>query len=156
MASGAPTNFLMAPQPDGTALRVDFWYIDNKTRMFMPITPTLYPKHQLPGLVEYPWHLVNEERFSSEMRALEDDGLLITLVLWDADNQPPLEICFLTARMGSDKLLIVITPHDYPQRRAERAHRAVRADAAAATICTKFSPMPGRNRKRSISARMDA
>ena len=68
------------------------------------------PEHQLPGLVEYPWHLVNEERFSSEMRALEADGLLITLVLWDADNQPPLEICFLTARVGADKLLIVITP----------------------------------------------
>jgi len=112
--STGSANFLMAPQPDGTALRVDFWYIDNTTRMFLPITPTLYPNAQLPGLVEYPWHLVNEERFSSEMRALEGDGLLITLVLWDADNQPPLEICFLTARVGSDKLLIVITPVNYP------------------------------------------
>jgi len=119
-ASNAMINFMMAPQPDGTALRVDFWYIDNKARMFMPITPALYPNDQLPSLVEYPWHLVNEERFSGEVRALEDDGLLITLVLWDADNQPPLEICFLiartgaTARTGSDKLLIVITSCNYP------------------------------------------
>ncbi len=110
----ASANFLMQPQPDGTALRVDFWYIDRQSRMFLPITPTLYPDDQLPTLVEYPWHLVNEERFSSEMRQLEGDGLLITLVLWDADNQPPLEICFLTARVGADKLLILITDHDYP------------------------------------------
>jgi hypothetical protein len=114
--SSALTNFVMIPQPDGTALRVDFWYIDSTARMFMPVTPTLYPSEQLPTLVEYPWHLVNEERFSGETRILEDDGLFITLVLWDSDNQPPLEICFLTARIGADKLLILITSHDFPQR----------------------------------------
>lgn len=114
--SGALTNFLMAPQADGTALRVDFWYIDRASRMFMPITPTLYPNDQLPSLVEYPWHLVNEERFSAEMRALEDDGLFITLVLWDSDNTPPLEVCFLTARLGADKMLILITSCDYPMK----------------------------------------
>ncbi len=113
--STATTNFLMAPQPDGTALRVDFWYIDRKGRMFMPVTPTLYPTDQLPSLVEYPWHLVNEERFAAETRALEGDGLFITMVLWDSDNQPPLEICFLTARLGSDKMLILITSCDFPQ-----------------------------------------
>ncbi len=112
---GGLTNFLMLPQPDGTALRVDFWYIDRQSRMFMPISPTLYPNDQLPALVEYPWHLVNEERFNAEMRALEQDGLSITLVLWDSDNQPPLEVCFLTARVGADKLLILITSCDYPQ-----------------------------------------
>jgi hypothetical protein len=121
--SSALTNFLMAPQPDGTALRVDFWYIDDRARMFMPITPTLYPSEQLPGMVEYPWHLVHESRFADETRLLEDDGLFITMVLWDSDNQPPLEICFLTARMGADRLLILITSHDYPER-APRARVA--------------------------------
>jgi hypothetical protein len=121
--SSALTNFLMAPQPDGTALRVDFWYIDGRARMFMPITPTLYPSEQLPGMVEYPWHLVHESRFADETRLLEDDGLFITMVLWDSDNQPPLEICFLTARMGADRLLILITTHDYPER-APRARVA--------------------------------
>ena len=114
--SSATTNFEMIPQPDGTALRVDFWYIDNKMRMFMPILPTIYPSEQLPTLVEYPWHLVNEGRFSEETRLLEGDGLFISLVLFDTDEQPPLEICFLTARMGSDKMLIVITTWDYPQQ----------------------------------------
>ena len=55
------------------------------------------------------------ERFSDEMRLLEDDGLFITLVLWDADNTPPLEICFLTARVGSDRVLLLVTSADYPQ-----------------------------------------
>ncbi len=121
--SSGSSNFLMAPQPDGTALRVDFWYIDKHERMFMPITPTLYPNDQLPELVEYPWHLLDEGRFAEETRLLEDDGLFISLVLWDADDQPPLEICFLTARMGAEKLLIVITDCRYPQH-APRARVA--------------------------------
>lgn len=114
-SSGVTGNFLMAPQSDGTALRVDFWYIDRQTRLFQPITPTLYPTAQLPKLVEYPWHLLDESRFAAEMRALEDAGLFISLTLWDADEQPPLEICFLTTRMGAEKMLIVITTADYPQ-----------------------------------------
>jgi hypothetical protein len=123
MSVNTTGNFLMAPQPDGTALRVDFWYIDRQTRLFQPITPTLYPAAQLPNLVEYPWHLLDESRVAAEMRALEDDGLFISLTLWDADGQTPLEICFLTARMGAEKMLILITSADYPQT-APRARAA--------------------------------
>lgn len=110
----ATSNFLLAPQPDGTALRVDFWYIDNHSRIFLPLAPALYPNDQLPTLVEYPWHIVKDSLFAAEMRALEDDDLFISMTLWDADNQPPLEICFLTARVGVDKMLILITSADYP------------------------------------------
>jgi hypothetical protein len=120
---GATTNFLMAPQPDGTALRVDFWYIDNQTRMFVPLSPTLYPNDELPTLVDYPWHIINESLFAAEMRGLEDDDLFISMTLWDADGQTPLEICFLTARMGAEKMLILITSADYPQS-APRARSA--------------------------------
>lgn len=111
---GAMTNFLMLPQGDGTAIRVDFWYIDRRSQMFLPIMPVVYPDGQLPSLSEYPWHLVHEERFNEEMRLLKEDGLFHSITLWDADQTPPLEICFLTARMGSDRLLIVITSADYP------------------------------------------
>lgn len=113
--TSASANFLMMPQSDGTALRVDFWYIDHLARMFTAIAPSVYPNEQLPNLVDYPWHLLNEERFSGEMRALEDDGLFITMVLYDVDDQPPLEVCFLTARVGAEKMLIVSTKADYPQ-----------------------------------------
>jgi hypothetical protein len=105
----------MAPQPDGTALRVDFWYIDNKTRIFLPVNPALYPNNQLPTLVEYPWHIMNDGRFAAEMRALEDDDLFISMTLWDSDTTPPLEICFLTARIGAEQMLLLITSADYPQ-----------------------------------------
>ena len=44
----------MVPQPDGTAMRVDFWYIDNLTRMFMPIAPTLYPILSFPAWSNIP------------------------------------------------------------------------------------------------------
>ena len=89
------------------------------------------------------------------MRALEADGLLITLVLWDADNQPPLDICFLTARVGSDKLLIVITPCNFP-------HAAPKARIAPFVqmnpdedMYRGFANAWARIGKRNLSARMD-
>lgn len=107
-------NYLTAPQEDGTSMRVDFWYIDLNTNDFMPISPTLYPDEQLPTLTDYPWHLVNEERFQTEFGLLEKDGLFTTLVLWDTDDTIPLDICILTARMGAEKVVILVTPWNYP------------------------------------------
>jgi hypothetical protein len=107
-------NYLTAPQSDGTSMRVDFWYIDLDNNDFMPISPTLYPDEQLPTLTDYPWHLVNEERFHSEFELLEKDGLFTTLVLWDADDTTPLDICILTARMGAEKVILLVTPWNYP------------------------------------------
>jgi hypothetical protein len=108
-------NFLTVPQEDGeSALRVDFWYIDKRVKGFLPISPVIYPDDQLPTLAPYPWHLVDEARFNDEYERLKGDGLFSALVLWDADGALPLEVCFLIARAGSDKMLIVVTSHDYP------------------------------------------
>jgi hypothetical protein len=114
--SGVSTNFVMLPQGDGTATRVDFWYIDRKSQVFQPIAPTVYPDDQLPLLAPYPWHLNNEKRIEDELHLLESDNLFHSITLWNADNEPPLEVCFLTARMGSSRMLLLITQHDYPQR----------------------------------------
>ena len=114
--SSVLTNFLMVAQDGGTAIRVDYWYIDNRSQMFLPIAPTVYPNEQLPALAPYPWHLVDEERFSRENQLLREDELFISLTLWDTDDEPPLEICFLTARANVDKMLIVVTSWDYPKR----------------------------------------
>ncbi len=113
--AGISTNFVMLPQDEGTSMRVDFWYIDRKTQAFQPVAPTIYPDDQLPALAPYPWHLIHEARAAEELRLLEEDKLFNSITLWNADNEPPLEVCFLTARMGSSKMLIIITPHDYPQ-----------------------------------------
>ena len=114
--SSVTTNYLMLPQGDGTSIRVDFWYIDRETRLFQPIAPTLYPEGQLPSLAGYPWHLSDPRRLEDELQLLKGGRLFSSITLWNADNEPPLEICFLTARMGADKLIILITPHDYPHR----------------------------------------
>jgi len=107
-------NFVTIPQPDDTSMRVDFWYLDTHSRDFLPIVPTVYPSDQLPALVAYPWHLAKEDRFRAEYGLLEKDGLFTSLVLWEATGKLPLEICLLTARMGWKKVLILVTPHDYP------------------------------------------
>ena len=83
-------------------------------RIFQPIIPTIYPDDQLPGLPEYPWHLVNRERVNKELALLQAEGLFTSIVLWNATPEPPLEICFMTARMGADRVLIIITPWNYP------------------------------------------
>lgn len=114
--SSVTTNFLMLPQGDGEAIRIDFWYIDRKSQSFLPIAPTVYPDDQLPTLAPYPWHLINEQRIEDELRLLESDGLFQSITLWNSDNEPPLEICFLTARVGASRMLLLVTPHDYPHR----------------------------------------
>lgn len=113
-AEGGNTNFLAAPQSEDSYMRVDFWYIDDKHRDFLPISPALYPDDQLPELPDYPWHLVNETRFNAEYDLLEKDGLFTALVLWDSDHAPPLDVCFLTARLGAEKVLLLVTPSNYP------------------------------------------
>src|SRR5262245_39691750 len=113
---GGAANFLTVPQGDGESMRVDFWYIDNNIRAFMPIAPAVYPNDQLPQLSAYPWHLLDEKRMDEEHELLEKDNLFHFLILWEADGTPPLEICFLTARVGADKVLLIVTPWDYPKR----------------------------------------
>lgn len=109
-------NYLMMPTGDGEALRVDFWYIDRTTRIFQPIAPAIYPDDQLPLLAPYPWHLLDPDRARAELALFDKEGLFHSITLYNADNEPPLEICFLTARVGADKLFIAVTPFDYPKR----------------------------------------
>ena len=112
----AQANYLMMPTGGGEALRVDFWYIDRKTQIFQPIAPAVYPDDQLPLLAPYPWHLIDRKRTEAELALLDKEGLFHSITLYNADGEPPLEVCFLTARVGADKLFIAVTPADYPKR----------------------------------------
>jgi hypothetical protein len=115
--SGVGLNYLTVPTGETTSIRVDFWYIERKMRAFLPIVPAVYPDDQLPRLSSYPWHLVNEDRFETESAQLRADKLFTSVVLWDTDGEPPLDVCFMTARLGSDRVFILVTPWDYPVRR---------------------------------------
>jgi hypothetical protein len=108
------SNYILLPDDNGTYYRVDWWFIDDKTRMFAPIVPTVYDTALLPMLPAPPWHLSDDARFDLECRRLKDHGLFLSVSLWDADHVPPLEVGILCARADWDKLLLVITPHDYP------------------------------------------
>lgn len=113
-ASGVTTNFLSISNGDGTNTRIDFWYINQKLRGFAPITPTVYQDKDLPTLPPYPWHLVDQARYDEECDLLTAEGMFLSVTLWDGDGKPPLEVCFLVAHPDSEKLLIIVTSHDYP------------------------------------------
>jgi hypothetical protein len=112
--STATVNYIMVPTDDGTNLRVDWWYIHRDVRAFQAINPVVYPDEQLPGLTQYPWHLVNEAWASTEFARLQADNLFLSVILWDTDDKLPLEICLLMARQGSPKVLIITTHWNFP------------------------------------------
>ena len=114
--TNAITNFVLVPDQDDTALRIDFWYIDLMTRIFVPIIPAIYPNDQLPEMFGYPWHLERESLAREEFGLMQDDGLALSITHWDVDGELPLEVCLLTMRVGSNKLIILVTPHNFPKK----------------------------------------
>jgi hypothetical protein len=107
-------NFLTVPDDADSFIRIDFWYIDRKSGIFMPITPIIYPNDQLPRLVEAPWHLIHDDRFRTEMAQLRGESLFASVINWDVDGDLPLEVCIACARAGWDKMLVIATPWNYP------------------------------------------
>lgn len=118
----ATVNYVSLPTGDGTCMRVDFWYIDAHMRGFRPLTPTVFPDHQLPELVnKYPWYLINEDRYHTEIKQMSADGLFTSPHTWNVDQKLPLEVCIMAGRMGMSKLFVFVTEWDYPNS-APRAY----------------------------------
>lgn len=116
LKEGASVNYVTVPDGQGGLTRIDFWIIDRKARAFRPITPVVYPESRLPDLAPLPWHLEDQARLSIEVGQLEHEGWLVSpIVLWDTDLKAPLEICFMLGRKGSETLLLLATPHDFPK-----------------------------------------
>lgn len=112
---GADINYLTVSMGDDTDMRVDFWFLQRYVRMFQPMHVSVWADDKLPGLTKYPWHLAHGDRYKTEAAQLQGDGLFTSVVLWNADEKIPLEVCFLVARRGADKVLIVVTAWDYPR-----------------------------------------
>lgn len=108
------TNFLRVEQPNGLMTRIDFWFIARNMVQFYPVKPNLVEDHIFPRLMDYPWHLTSQKRAEQEISLLEGDGMLVEILLWDTDEDLPLEVCFLTARPNASHFLLVATQHDYP------------------------------------------
>jgi hypothetical protein len=119
---GAGMNYLTVQQGDGTNVRIDFWYIKRDIPVFFPISPVVYANDQLPQLVSPPWHILHASRADLEIGQLEYDGLFVSdAIQKDIDGKLPLEICFVLARQGASKIIILVTNADHP-RTAPRAY----------------------------------
>lgn len=108
-------NYVTVFMGDDTSLRVDWWYIHRDVRFFQPITPRVMPAEELPTLASYGWQLLYPDRLDDEVYAMNDDGLFVSPLVWQADEDIPMELCFFCARAGSNKVILVITEWDYPQ-----------------------------------------
>ncbi|MBN1565687.1 MAG: hypothetical protein JXA10_17720 [Anaerolineae bacterium] len=111
-----PANALVRPSEDGEwVIRVDFWYISRRLmRNFAPVVPIIWPDERLPHLPEAPWHLMHPRRFDQEVQLLAEAGYAVDIVRWDADGNPPYEICFSIYKPGTHHIFIIVTPVDYP------------------------------------------
>lgn len=113
--SDVEVNYISVPMDNGTDMRVDWWYIHRDVRVFQPVHPQVVQEKELPQMMKYGWHVVIEERLELEIIKLENDGAwLSSLILWEADTDVPLEICFIVARQGARELMLIVTDADYP------------------------------------------
>lgn len=114
-SSDVEVNYITVPMSDGTDMRVDWWYIHRDVRVFQPVHPQVVEESELPKMMKYGWHVVSEDRLEREVVRLENGGAwLSSLILWEADNEVPLEICFIVARQGARELMLLVTDADYP------------------------------------------
>lgn len=114
-ASDIEVNYINVSMGDGTDMRVDWWYIHRDVRVFQPVHPQVVEEDELPQMMKYGWHVVSEDRLEREIIRLENGGAWVSsLILWEADQEVPLEICFIVARQGARELMLLITDADYP------------------------------------------
>ncbi len=105
---------LYARQEDGPIVRINFWYLSSKMRQFVAARPEVQSDQALPAVPTIAWHLVDRDRFQEEFELLSSDGLAVSVVEWDADERPPMEVCFLVGRVGGEQVTILVTDKNYP------------------------------------------
>ncbi|MFW5691437.1 MAG: hypothetical protein ACOCXZ_02940 [Chloroflexota bacterium] len=111
----AAVNYVVIPQGDGTAVRVDWWYVHRDYGFFQPVTPVIAEYDELPALAPDPWHLKDTARADEEFARLEDAGLAVTLALVNIDGQIPLRIGLSAARVnGGSRIYLLMTDVHYP------------------------------------------
>jgi hypothetical protein len=119
----SPEEMLKNPPPsaivrkldkEGWIVRIDFWYMSKRNKHFVPINPVIWPDDRIPALPPVAWHLQHPKRFDQEYDLLTQAGYAVDVVRWDADGRPPYEICFSVYKPGSEHVIVLVTPVDYP------------------------------------------
>ncbi len=95
-------------------VRIDCWYMSRMTRRFVRLGPQVVADRLLPTLPALGWHLTNLDRMDRETEALRQEGYVMSVWTYDADELPPLEVCLMLDRYRAQHILIVVTDADYP------------------------------------------
>ncbi|MGB1288926.1 MAG: hypothetical protein ACPG7F_20500, partial [Aggregatilineales bacterium] len=115
LENDSEVNYFTVSMDDGTALRVDWWYIHRDIRFFQPITPKIIAEDTVPGTANYPWHLTRPDRMEEEVQEIQRSGRFVEALIWQADGSVPMELAFFVARPGSSIVLLLMTEHDFPR-----------------------------------------
>ncbi len=102
---------------ENTTVRLDCWYMSRRTKRFVHLTPKIEPDANLPTLPLVSWHLSNTERWQKEFNEISQAGYSVSVDIYDADNQPPRELCLTLAKRGAQYIQIVVTNADFPNTR---------------------------------------
>lgn len=112
-----PPNALVRTTADEKWLiRIDFWYLSTHLPRFAPVKPIIWADDRLPDMPPVAWHLLHQRRFSQEIQLLTDAGYVVDYRRWDADGQPPYEVCFYVYKPGSWNVYLLVTSVDYPNQ----------------------------------------
>ncbi len=114
MPEQKPNTIVRTLRDAGWIVRVDCWYMSKHVPQFVAAKPEIWADERLPELPPLAWHLAHPRRFDQEYKLLADAGYMVDVVRWDADGQPPYEICFSVYKRGSSKVILIVTPVDYP------------------------------------------
>jgi hypothetical protein len=111
----ANVNYVVVEQEDGTAMRVDWWFVHRDGGIFQPVEPSVVPDDDVPALTPPPWHLTDPKRAETEIEKLGEAEMAVSMLVADTDGDLPLEFCFsITPVNNPQKIYLIATPHDYP------------------------------------------
>ncbi len=109
-----PSAIVRKLEKEGWIVRIDFWYMSKRNKHLVPVNPVIWPDDRIPALPPVAWHLQHPKRFDQEYDLLTQAGYAVDVVRWDADGRPPYEICFSVYKPGSKRVIVLVTPVDYP------------------------------------------
>lgn len=115
MPTGPKIRPLIVPIDNGTAVRIDSWYMSRTIPRFIKLQAQIAEESTLPTLPRMNWTLEDVVRSESEITGLQKARYAVSSFFERIDDRPALYTCFTLAKAGSTKVLICVTETDYPK-----------------------------------------
>ena len=106
--------------------RLDMWYLTPESTQFEMVMTTKARK--LPDVAPVPWHLARPELLENLVQSWRSSGFEVTMAIWNADNVPPLEVCFMLQVPNTSMTFLIALPHDYPNAKKQLEIRVTNHD----------------------------